>query len=222
MLVTIDRYSLIVKAVQSRKSRSIRKARITISCIWIASLVLQLPAGVLNKTIVHEGGITCGTILSEGLQQQLYTVYTFSTIYVVPLSVIAVCYFRILMVVWQQKAASSTTSTRTRTRKIQTRKKIRTTKIVLMLVIAFAIFWLPIHAFLLWQVFDPKSLNKLYNSKMLWTTYFFALCMMYFSSCVNPFIYAFSSSSFQKQFRIIFTKCCMGSKMSHSHVSVGL
>ncbi|XP_071965610.1 G-protein coupled receptor 54-like [Antedon mediterranea] len=213
MLVTIDRYSLIVKAVQSRNSRSIRKARIIIVCIWIVSLLLQLPAAVLNKvTVFEDGAKVCGTILRDGFQQQAYTIYTFCSIYIVPLTVIAICYVRILKVVWMRKSTSTSVSMRNRNRKIQTKKKIRTTKIVLMLVVAFAIFWLPIHAFLLWQVFDPMSMIKMINQKLVGTTYILALCLMYFSSCVNPFIYAFSSSSFQKQFRIIFTKCCVNSR----------
>ncbi|KAL3831312.1 hypothetical protein ACJMK2_023081, partial [Sinanodonta woodiana] len=79
----------------------------------------------------------------------------------------------------------------------QERRRTRVTKMVVAIVLLFAIFWLPIHVINLWLKLDknfPRT-TFMYGVKI------FAHSLSYANSCVNPFVYAFLSDEFRKSFR---------------------
>lgn len=71
-----------------------------------------------------------------------------------------------------------------------------------MVVLAFALLWLPIHAHLLAAYFGslPNNSRVYMAAQVLWH------CLAYFNSCVNPFIYNYTSKDFRDAFRDVV--CC--------------
>lgn len=83
-------------------------------------------------------------------------------------------------------------------RTISIRSKV--SKMVVVIILLFAICWGPIQIFILFQSFHP-------NYQPSYTTYkikTWANCMSYANSSVNPIVYGFMGASFQKSFRKTF------------------
>lgn len=83
-------------------------------------------------------------------------------------------------------------------RTIRIRSKV--SKMVVVIVLLFAICWGPIQIFVLFQSFYP-------NYQANYTTYkikTWANCMSYANSSVNPIVYGFMGATFQKSFRKTF------------------
>lgn len=83
-------------------------------------------------------------------------------------------------------------------RTISIRSKV--SKMVVVIVLLFAICWGPIQIFVLFQSFYP-------NYRPNYATYkikTWANCMSYANSSVNPIVYGFMGATFQKSFRKTF------------------
>jgi len=76
--------------------------------------------------------------------------------------------------------------------------KQRVTKLIIVVVAVFAVCWLPSHVVWLWTNFFRSSWRHTY-------TFYYgriaAHVLSYANSCMNPFIYAFVSSRFRREFR---------------------
>lgn len=92
---------------------------------------------------------------------------------------------------------------------------------VFIVVLLFAICWLPVHVFQLIRVFDPgyPKTKSVYVLKMISHT------LSYANSIVNPFVYAFLNDGFRKAFRRTFPyvssycPCAQISMERNSHAS---
>lgn len=189
--MSIDRYYLIVHAVKSRQTRTTRKAVIINVVIWIGSFVIHFPVFILSK------------LKDDSCQMSFtgfkyYFLFLVLIMYVIPLSVITACYANILVIVWR-KTSAGTESAQAHERSIRQKKK--TTRMVFLVILAFALCWLPIHTFNLTIQFQepPQTTHFIVIMNV------FALCLSYANSCVNPFIYAFTTATFKKHFKKVFS-----------------
>ena len=66
---------------------------------------------------------------------------------------------------------------------------------LVLVVVIFALFWLPVHIHLLVAYFDELPDNTFYEVvSIFWN------CLAYFNSCVNPIIYNHTSKDFRDAF----------------------
>lgn len=126
-----------------------------------------------------------------------YFLFLVLIMYVIPLSVITACYANILVIVWR-KTSAGTESAQAHERSIRQKKK--TTRMVFLVILAFALCWLPLHAFNLTLLFQEPPVTHFIILMNV-----FALCLSYANSCVNPFIYAFTTATFKKHFKKVFS-----------------
>ncbi|XP_071490076.1 G-protein coupled receptor 54-like [Diadema antillarum] len=154
------------------------------------------------------------------------SLYVLAVTYVSPLAIISVCYGLILAHLWKVSRSgmivSSTGGKSTHRRgrgvdgcnnnsthrnhsegsSVQTAtKKWKTTRIVLIVVMLFAICWAPIHAINLWNDVDP---NFPQDSDHVYAFRIFGLIFSYANSCVNPVVYALAGNSFRVHLREMF------------------
>lgn len=76
----------------------------------------------------------------------------------------------------------------------------RTTKLVILLVVVFALLWFPVHFLVLWTALDeqfPKTFT-IYLIKGI------AKALSYSNSCINPFLYVFMSKGFRQALKRAF------------------
>lgn len=70
------------------------------------------------------------------------------------------------------------------------------TRMIVAVVLAFAICWLPIHIILV-----LKSLDAYHQTTMLVAFQIISHVLAYTNSCINPILYCFLSENFRKAFR---------------------
>lgn len=122
--------------------------------------------------------------------------------YLLPLAIIIYCYIQILVQVWR-KTSEGTESAQAQARALRRKKKI--TRMVFIVVVLFAICWAPIHIVNI-TVF-VYEFAKVDPSQFLQYFHLFTLFLAYTNSIVNPFVYAFATTSFKKYFRRVFASC---------------
>ena len=127
-----------------------------------------------------------------------YAIYTFLLVYAIPLSVISVCYTIVLLRLWKQIQPSEETRSAAQARFLNQKRRI--TRMVLAVIIAFAVCWLPLHTMNLWQRLDPHFPQ----SDATFALQTVAYCMAYANSCVNPFVYALVGGKFRERVRKAF------------------
>ena len=101
-------------------------------------------------------------------------------------------------------------------RDLQEKNRRKVAKMVAIVVILFAVSWLPIHILMTWMAFDPlfKRTLPMYYFKV------FANTLSYTNSCVNPFVYSFLGDGFRRAFRHSFPDCFPSNCVSPSHALV--
>ena len=81
---------------------------------------------------------------------------------------------------------------------LQVVAKQRVTRLIVVVVAVFAVCWLPSHVVWLWTNFFRASWRHTYA---FYYARIAAHVLSYANSCMNPFIYAFVSSRFRREFR---------------------
>jgi len=119
------------------------------------------------------------------------TFFTFA--YVIPLSVIAVFSLCILRYISRHRGpVTVAVADNTRT----SAKKRQASRLLILVVVIFAVLWLPLHIHLLVFYFGYTSDSPFYLVlSVLWN------CLAYANSCVNPLIYDHMSKDFRDAFR---------------------
>lgn len=196
VLMSLDRFIAVVYPVC--RIRCERNTIISILILWIIVIVTNVLVFMSHATIDyshHDRNLTSCTFDSknEMFDWETFQAVFFATSYLVPLKIISFLYCLMLLRLWKSNLSQSVESRR---------GKRRITRLVLVIVAAFAALWFPIQMILL-----LKSLGVYKaDSHMTVALQIVAHILAYASSCVNPLLYAFLSENFRKSFRkVIFT-----------------
>ena len=215
VLVAIVRYLTIVFPRSSTKWRTRSKVSGAIGVIWAVMLMGNLPTLLIYRvnvvTYVTDNSESayyfCG--VEDVATGRILFLPFFVLTYVVPLIVISTLYILVLRFL-RQNDASSTAGAKaarpTSAASIVTTPDERTqhvTHILVVVVVVFAVCWLPLHAHLLITYFRDQPHSRAYEvSRGLFH------CLAYSNSCMNPIIYNYVSRDFRKSFRLLFANRC--------------
>ncbi|XP_068432067.1 galanin receptor type 1 [Clinocottus analis] len=188
--MSVDRYVAIVHARKSSSIRVARHAALGVLLIWILSLVMAAPVAHYQSIVERQDNSTFCWEVWPDHQRKVYVVCTFVFGYVLPLTLISVCYAKVLNHLHKKLKNVSKKSE-------QSKKK--TAQTVLVVVVVFCLSWLPHHVVHLWVEFGSFPLNQAsFVFRMV------AHCLAYSNSSVNPVIYAFLSENFRNSYRQVF------------------
>ncbi|XP_071497676.1 G-protein coupled receptor 54-like [Diadema antillarum] len=200
--MSVDRYQAIVYPLRSLRSRTPQIALLVSIGIWTCSALLAIPVAIyfdaVSKDDQNEDFVVCEEVWPSKLMFPGYAIYTFLLVYAIPLSIISVCYTIVLLRLWKQIQPCEETRSSAQTRFLNQKRRI--TRMVLAVIVAFAVCWLPVHAMNLWQRLDPDFPRTKLTLALKTTAY----CMAYANSCVNPFVYAFVGGRFRERVRKAF------------------
>ncbi|XP_048242108.1 G-protein coupled receptor 54-like [Haliotis rufescens] len=211
--MTVDRYFAIVHPIRSIRSRTPQVPIFINIGIWLASFSLSTPYILYYRVVTdyYRGPrVYCKAEWPDPRWQRGVTVAVVMATYVLPLTVIILCYTLILKHLWKNKVTSRrdndphpVVSEGTAGNTTHDRRRRKVAKMVAIVVILFASLWFPIHAFSLAYHFHPHfpKTQVLYNIKII------AHTLSFFNSCVNPFVYAFMGDGFRRAFRKSFPSC---------------
>ncbi|KAF8782276.1 allatostatin-A receptor-like [Argiope bruennichi] len=193
VLMSLDRFLAVVHPITSMSIRTVQNACIAIGVMWAVIVLACIPAlqshGQIYYTYQNIEYSVCMFLSTEGYNYAAYQICFFLSSYIVPLSLIFVLYVLMLKRLWFGVAPGGRVSAES------LKSKKRVTRMVVIVVVIFAVCWCPIQIVLV-----LKSVNSYGITPIRIVIQISAHILAYMNSCVNPILYAFLSDNFRKAF----------------------
>ena len=196
VLMSLDRYLAVCHPYRSMTIRTENNAYVLIILSWTVILAANAPL-LFEYTRVEynfygETRSAClnNEVLNDYKRGQLFYGCFFVFGYVMPLTLVCILYgFMLKRLLFGAVPGGNQSAESLRSKK-------RVTCMVIIVVVIFALCWLPIQIIFVTQYFLTYPDNTTFVAIQIACT-----CMAYMNSCVNPFLYAFLSENFRKSFR---------------------
>ncbi|KAG8596410.1 hypothetical protein GDO81_001898 [Engystomops pustulosus] len=179
MFMSMDRFLAVAKPFTSQKIRTKPVVRGIIASIWLLASLLASTT-LFYRTVKNMSGLLQCVTYHNSPKHMVFQ-YTFETLtgFIIPFTIIVSCYVYIGL--------------RLRTVKFQTKQK--TSHLVIMIIVTFALFWIPYQVVNMLQVsgeiFSSQNLTKAAlkarNN---------AIALAFLSSSANPILYVFAGGNF--------------------------
>ncbi|XP_036885240.1 substance-K receptor [Sturnira hondurensis] len=199
--IAADRYMAIVHPFQPRLSAP--GTRAVIAGIWLVALALAFPQCFYSTIIMDQGATKCVVAWPEdngGKILLLYHLTVIALIYFLPLVVMFVAYSVIGLTLWRRTVPGYHAHGANRNY-LQAKKKF--VKTMVLVVVTFAICWLPYHLYFILGNFQ----EDIYCHKFIQQVYLALFWLAMSSTMYNPIIYCCLNRRFRSGFRIAF-RCC--------------
>lgn len=189
-VMSVDRYLAVVHPIKSAKWRRPTTAKMVNVAVWGLSLLVIMPI-MIYAGVSHNHGISSCTIIwpdESGAWYAGFIIYAFILGFLVPLTIICLCYLFIII-----KVKSSGIRVGSSKRK---RSEKKVTRMVSIVVAVFIFCWLPFY------IFNVYSVSvSIIPTPVLKGMFDFVVGLTYANSCANPILYAFLSDNFKKSFQ---------------------
>ncbi|XP_060621408.1 neuropeptide Y receptor type 2-like [Anolis sagrei] len=197
-VIALDRYRCIVFHLDSRISKKISFTIIAIT--WLVAAILASPLAIFREyrfeeipTINLRIAVCSEKWPSESRDATIYSLSMLLLQYVLPLSIICYAYIRIWFKLRSHISPTARNDSHCRRRK--------TTKMLVMVVVVFAVSWLPFHVFQL--AIDLDLVLNFHDYKLLYTVFHVvAMC----STFANPLLYGWMNKNYRNGF-LMFFRC---------------
>ncbi|KAM4047420.1 type-2 angiotensin II receptor-like [Anomaloglossus baeobatrachus] len=191
--LSIDRYFGIVRPMESLKKRTLAKAKIVTVLIWVLAFVMSTPSMYFRQTYYsyHSHHIVCA--MRYPPNSLFWPIFVDSMKYVVgfviPFIIQGICYCMIYKIILN--------SAKNKVKKTKSDKILR---VVVSMVLAFLICWLPLHIMNIFKLLARFGIitncGTINNVNVLIP---FTISIAFSNSCVNPILYYFASNRFRSQ-----------------------
>ena len=177
--IAVDRFYAII--LPCRRRVWFRKAKILTPLIWLLSMVLMSIIPVTYR--LSRAGIYCGLNFeiwgdeAAGIRGVL--LYLFAIAYLIPLCVITILYVKTIQKLWFHQKDGENTVQAQRRQRLRNRKVVRA---LVMVVVIFALCWLPTHAY---HIF--LAITEWGNAPLL--AIYFCYWFGHANSAINPWLY---------------------------------
>ncbi|CAB3984593.1 tachykinin-like peptides receptor 99D isoform X1 [Paramuricea clavata] len=214
--IAFERYFAIVHPLKARARTKSRPTIWPLAVIWICSIVFALPFFIAITTrvtqhYVKENGqvtlqdITFIDIDFDVHKFRIYYVIVFLGLHVLPFVSLVTMYTRIAWKLWhpdrrltEQPEGAGGNETVSR---VSERNRRRTTKMVIVVLIAFFVCFFPFHVYFITQVFSDSYENKPTKIGSV------LKLLLVLNAAVNPIVYNLLSEKFRGAFRSMLA-CC--------------
>ncbi|XP_072551566.1 relaxin-3 receptor 1 [Salminus brasiliensis] len=191
--MSITRYFSVVSSAQNRRPRTVCSVRWACAVLWCLATVATAPTAIFSAVTNVAGEKLC--LLKFPAGQYWLGFYHLQKIllaFVLPMLILSVCYCLLLRFVKRRSMSSC-----------RSRRKLRVTKTVTIMVLSFFLCWMPNQAITLWGVL--VKFNVIYWDEAYYTahTYVFpaTVCLAHTNSCLNPFIYCLMRGEFRRKLK---------------------
>ncbi|XP_060688042.1 G-protein coupled receptor 83-like [Hemiscyllium ocellatum] len=199
--IALDRHQVIMHPLKPRMSTV--KGVICIIVIWIMATCFSLPHAIYQKLFrVEYRKEKVRSLCLHNFPQpaDLYWKYmdlsTFILLYVLPLLIITVAYTTVAKKLWLRNAIGDITVEQYFAHR---RKKIMTLKMLMLVVVVFAVCWFPLNCYVV--LISSKAINT--NNAIYFAFHWFAMS----STCYNPFIYCWLNANFRGELKSLLDMC---------------
>ncbi|XP_019620145.1 PREDICTED: neuropeptide FF receptor 2-like [Branchiostoma belcheri] len=230
LAIAVDRFYAIV--LPTKPKITVTAMTKIVIAIWVFAAAVGLPLMIFNRdeVIAHnQGGVTymvhyCMEQWPESgswTKRDISNYYSLAIVlicYLAPLSIILVLYMVIGYQVWFKSSPGQRASVEAQNAIMK--KKIKVIKMLIVVVILFALFWLPLYTIMLVNAFAHDQLTR--HQKHIVYIYAFPIAhwLSYFNSSVNPIIYGYFNPNFRQGFKsLILSRQYANSLSEMSHTT---
>uniref|UniRef100_A0A2K6T6F6 G protein-coupled receptor 83 n=1 Tax=Saimiri boliviensis boliviensis TaxID=39432 RepID=A0A2K6T6F6_SAIBB len=182
---------------------SITKGVIYIAVIWTMATFFSLPHAICQKlfTFKYSEDIVRSLCLPDfpepaDLFWKYLDLATFILLYILPLFIISVAYARVAKKLWLCNTIGDVTTEQYLALR---RKKKKTIKMLMLVVVLFALCWFPLNCYVL--LLSSKVIRT--NNALYFAFHWFAMS----STCYNPFIYCWLNENFRTELKALLNMC---------------
>ncbi|XP_054846396.1 neuromedin-K receptor [Eublepharis macularius] len=196
--IAVDRYMAITDPLKPRLSATVTK--VVIASIWILAFLLALPQCLFSKTEVMPRRTLCYVSWPGGIKQRFtYQVIVIVLVYCFPLLVMGITYTIVGISLWGGEIPGDTSDKYQE----QLKAKRKVVKMMIVVVLTFAICWLPYHIyFIVTGIYEHLNRWK-YIQQIYLATFWLAMS----STMYNPIIYCCLNKRFRAGFKRAFQWC---------------
>ncbi|NXH97523.1 GPR83 protein, partial [Pachycephala philippinensis] len=199
--IAVDRHQVIMHPLKPRISTG--KGVIYISVIWIMATCFSLPHAIYQKlfTFEYSEDVTrCLCLPDFPEPADLFWKYldltTFILLYVLPLLIISAAYMTVAKKLWLRNVIGDVT---TEQYFVLRKKNKKTIKMLMLVVILFAVCWFPLNCYVV--LLSSQTIRT--NNALYFAFHWFAMS----STCYNPFIYCWLNDSFRSELKALLNMC---------------
>lgn len=192
-LMSMDRYLAIVHAVYAMKVRTARLGTALSLAVWLTAIMATSPLLVFYQVASEDGILQCYPSYNhQTLKWKLFIHFEMNILgLLIPFTILMFCYISILH----------------HLKSCQNHNKTKAIKLVLLVVIASLLFWVPFNVVLfLTSLHNMHILDGCVMSQRLIYATHVTETISFTHCCVNPIIYAFMGEKFKKHLSEIFQK----------------
>lgn len=197
--MSVDRYLAVVKLMDSRFLRRSQYVRTTCAMVWLSSLVLGIPCLVYRRVALHGNHTACVEDAGSYLFFSLSLLMVLLT-FILPVLIMVFCYSTIIVHLNKHCVGAATPRSRAHRR--------HSVKIVLSIILAFVVSWLPFNVFKVILTSsqlsgaDGDCLSPWQQNGLL-----FSCCLAFLNSCMNPVIYFCLDHHFRRRAEVLVRAC---------------
>lgn len=215
MAIGIDRFYVVRYPLRSRVVRS--RSKFVIGAVWLVSLTsssIQLAVGKAQRREDNDGGSAAAAAAEETVVdcnevwphpnivwRRVYTLFIFVFTYVIPLAILAGTYGVLGLRLWRRTVPGNADVTRD---KQQIKSKRKVIKMLVTVVVLFAVCWLPLHVFMFIVDFRHELIP---NGTVLMAAYHTVHWLAMSNSFVNPIVYSFLNETFRLDLLDVLQRC---------------
>ncbi|XP_078275254.1 nociceptin receptor isoform X2 [Rhinoraja longicauda] len=188
-VMSVDRYIAVCHPVKALDMRTPYNAKVVNVGIWVLASVIGIPAMIMGSAEMENNQIECLLVHPQPYSywKPIIEIAVFLFSFVIPVSVITVCYTLMLRRLRRVRVLSGS--------KEKDRNLRRITRMVLVVVAVFIICWTPVHVLVLVQVVCNREILTIMPS------WHFCVALGYANSSLNPVLYAFLDENFKRCFK---------------------
>ncbi len=207
-VIAIERYRGLSKPHSTKWTK--RQILISVLIVWAIALITYTP--YMNYLTLK--GTRCSDYYPTLAARQIYSVFLVFMRYVIPLSIMSFCYYKVALVVHRRPTRVSTYQNN-ESEMARKRENKRIIRILIAIVAAFAFLTAPTSIWWLWYDFGGSE-NMTRPSLDLVEVF---AAFLYLHSAINPIIYGVMDKMFKKGVSELFAKCCgRPSRVEHGFV----
>ncbi|KAL0964686.1 hypothetical protein UPYG_G00327580 [Umbra pygmaea] len=196
--IAVDRYMAIIYPLKPRLSST--STKIVIGLIWAVAFSLAFPQCYYSVTQYHPPRTICLVNWPDdygGMHHLTYQIATIILIYVLPLLVMLITYSLIGQTLWGSEIPGEATGHCQN--QIQAKRKV--VKMLIVVVMTFALCWLPYHIYFILGCINKDIYTQTYIQQVYLAIFWLAMS----SGMYNPVIYCCLNHRFRTGFRHAFS-----------------
>ena len=200
LVISIDRFCVVCFPLKIIVTKT--RIKFCIVCIWLVAITFATPPFVVGTLLAVGKKHICipfweKSVISSTHYTLLFVVFS----YFVPLLTITTIYLIIGVKLWNSVAPGHHSEGEIERMRVIRRKP---TKMLISIVVVFALCWLPLQTGVVLRWFAPEFYNMYVPLKVQYIFLWFGIV----NSAINPFIYPIFSEKFRSEFKRILCFAC--------------